>query len=144
VMMLAEHFLAQHGARFDMPREGFTDEARQAILGYPWPGNVRELSHVVESSVLASAGPHIEAHDLNLRLAVSPPAATASSETNGAFSIHLDFNGHCPPIANVEHRIIKAAMAHTGNNLSRTARLLGLTRDAVRYRLEKYSKQEQA
>ena len=54
------HFFAQHGPR---PVEGFTDEAKGALLRYPWPGNVRELRNAVERSVILATGPTVGVTD---------------------------------------------------------------------------------
>lgn len=59
VVLLAEHFLARHCRRWNVPPKTFSAEARTALLRYPWPGNVHELSDVIEHAVLSVEGPAI-------------------------------------------------------------------------------------
>lgn len=139
IVLLAEHFLVMHSARFGLPVQGFADEALDAMQKYDWPGNVRELMHTLESAVLISDGPLIAVEHLNIqpaedraRLNIELPASQTT--------ITFDFSGDGPKLDEIEHQIIQAALDHSKHNLSRAARILGISRDAVRYRLEKYGK----
>lgn len=143
VVLLAEHFLVMHAARFGLPVQGFADEALDAMRKYDWPGNVRELMHTLESAVLISDGPLIAVEHLNIQPAedrgqinIDLPAAQTT--------ITFDFSGDGPKLDEIEHQIIQAALDHSKHNLSRAARILGISRDAVRYRLEKYGKRRAA
>ena len=140
-VLLAKHFLVLHASRFGFSVRGFADEALEAIRKYDWPGNVRELMHSVESAVLICDGPLIGVEHLNIRPAES--RAHLSVELPAAqTSITFDFSGDGPKLDDIEHQIIKAALDHSKHNLSRAARILGISRDAVRYRLEKYGKRK--
>ncbi len=138
VDLLAKHFLGVACKKFSMPEKKLTDAARRAIRRHFWPGNVRELSHCIESAVLMG-GDEIDAVALpGLR-----ERRNGGSRGEPVDSIELDFSNGPIPLEGVEREVIARAMAETGNNISRAARLLDLSRDALRYRLEKHGFQMQ-
>ncbi len=137
VLLLAEHFLTVYTGRYGLPRARLSSEAVELLRGYDWPGNVRELSHALESAVLVCDGSVIMPEHLNIhphapgeKLTVNLPATEQQ--------VTLDFSDDSPKLEEVEYRIIEAAVQHSRHNLSRAARILGISRDAVRYRLERY------
>jgi DNA-binding NtrC family response regulator len=129
VSLLAEHFLRQLCADYDMRPKTLTADARAALLAYPWPGNVRELSNVIERVVLLSDAPHVTAE--MLALPGDAPLAAAAPATRRAGAVADDSGG-------LEPEQLLAALEETGWNVSRTAAELGLSRNALRYRIEKY------
>lgn len=141
VLLLADHFLATHAGRFSIPVKGFSDKARKLIADYDWPGNVRELAHAIESAVLMADGPVIKPDHLNIQPALSQEGGTEVAVAGGP-TINIDFAGKCPTLDEIEYQIIKSALEFSKHNLSRASRLLGISRDAVRYRIEKYEKQQ--
>ncbi len=136
VDILAGHFTAACVARFGVPVKGLSDEALELVREYKWPGNVRELLHTIESASLITDGPYIGPEHLNIQAA--PRAKVALQVPNVEQTIVLDFSDTCPKLEDIEHQIIVAALHHCRHNVSRAARILGISRDAVRYRLEKY------
>jgi len=66
VLLLADHFLAQHGGEYGRPAKALSPDALTALREYPWPGNVRELSNVMERAVLVSETDRLEPDDLSL------------------------------------------------------------------------------
>jgi DNA-binding NtrC family response regulator len=119
--------------------EDFSPEAMDALRAYDWPGNVRELMFTVERAVLFADDrviqvPHLSLHQPTGRghVSVELPAA--------ATTIRMDFSESCPKLEEVEYRIIQAALRYSDHNLSRAARLLGISRDAIRYRLERFER----
>ncbi len=133
---LAGHFLATYISRFGTLVEGICDDAMQLMKHYDWPGNVRELSHVLENAVLMADEPRIGPAHLNIQ----QPDESASLEVTlpGANSITVDFESGGAVLEEIEHATIQAALEYSGHNLTRAARVLGITRDAVRYRMNKY------
>ena len=103
---------------------GFSQDAVEYLLEASWDGNVRELANAIERAVIISRGNLIAAADFPTDHALKPAALAVS---NGG----LDLN-------NVERTMLVQALDRAGNNLSRAARLLGIGRGALRYRLEKY------
>ena len=134
---LAGHFLKIHSARFAIPMDGFADDALEAMRAYDWPGNVRELLHSIESAVLMADSPLIRRENLNI-IPSNKQGGMAIDMPRANESIVVDFDGEGPKLDDIEYRIISAALEHSGHNLSRAARILGISRDAVRYRLAKY------
>jgi DNA-binding NtrC family response regulator len=127
VLELAEHFLVQHAAQYGVAAPTLSASAREALRAYRWPGNVRELANVMERAVLLAEHGTLEPKDL----AMLPPQAPAS-----------EFRVTFPPTgivwADLERSLIEQALAQAGGNQVRAAKLLGLSRDALRYRMEKY------
>lgn len=126
VMLLADHFTRNLCKKYRRPSaEGgsLTEEARRAIDSYPWPGNVRELLHVLERALLLAEDGLIRVEHLGLALpAASEPTAASAEVPDGT-------------LAQMERRMIERALQKTGGNVSRAARLLGITRGALRRRL---------
>lgn len=137
--LLAQDFLARASTRYNSTVHCFSDAALMAIRAYDWPGNVRELQYAIESAVLVADGGCLLPEHLALR-----PTRTSGELTIDVQPLHqtlqVDFAGHPPTLSEIEHFVIRAALAHCNHNLSRAARLLGISRDAVRYRLEKFGK----
>jgi DNA-binding NtrC family response regulator len=119
---LAEHFLQQHSARYHRSLQGFTSEARDAMLRYSWPGNVRELDHVIERAVLMSTSSVVTAFDLSLQSGRESSAARIDEMS----------------LEEVERLLISKALARFGGNANRAAEALGLSRSALYRRLQKY------
>lgn len=138
VIALAGHFLGVYVSRFGMDIERFTDDAISLMRRYDWPGNVRELSHTIESAVLMCPGTTLGVEQLNIHPHNEPGGLAVEGES--IEGIHVDFARGTPKLEEIEERIIRAALQYARYNVSRTARILGITRDAVRYRLAKYDK----
>ncbi|MFO0974147.1 MAG: sigma-54 dependent transcriptional regulator [Phycisphaerae bacterium] len=138
ILPLAKHFLRLHCQRFGLALKSLADDAAAALARCEWRGNVRELSHVVESVVLQVDGAVIQAEDLKLEPASAPGAHLQLSLPGGRL-IEIDFDRGEPKLEEIELTILQAAFEHTRHNLSQAARSLGITREALRYRLNKYS-----
>lgn len=138
VDILANHFLRIYAARFSIAIAGFADDALDAMRSYEWPGNVRELSHTVESAVLITDGPVIRREHLNIQASHSDNRLRVKMPGDEVITLDFGQPGSCPRLEDVERQIIAAALAYSKQNLSRAARLLGISRDAVRYRMEKH------
>jgi transcriptional regulator with PAS, ATPase and Fis domain len=117
-----DHYRRQLRRRFDC----FEPEAMRRLLVHAWPGNVRELRNAIERVVLLEEGPVVRSEMLILgESASAAPAPAAAGE-----DLRL---GH------VELRTLVRALELSAGNLSRAARLLGVSRDAVRYRMGKHA-----
>lgn len=126
VLLLARHFLAYTERKYGLSLREFSANATQALLAYHWPGNVRELKHLVGRAALLSQNAEIDEGDLRLQPA-SRVFALGDTAVNG-----LTFNA-------AERLLIEDALSSAGGNVSGAARKLGLTRMAMRYRMEKHS-----
>src|ERR1700693_552541 len=123
---LVNLFISRFTGESGKPVEGITPEAMQILVNYHWPGNVRELQNIVERACECGKGTVLEAADIHLDLR---PAKAA----NGA-------SGFLPEGMTLEHwedEMIREALRRANGNKSQAARLLGLSRNALRYRLSK-------
>ena len=138
--VLVEHFTQLHATRFGMPVPEVSEPAMAVLKAYDWPGNVRELSHAIENAVLTADGPVIEPECLNIH--VRDSEQRVGLHMTDLETLNLDFGSPtCPKLDEIEHLIIRSAVAYSKNNLSRAARILGISRDAIRYRMEKHGRQ---
>ena len=129
IRLLAQHFVTQFGAEFRKTVTSIEDDAFEKLFGYAWPGNVRELRNVLERAVLLCKGEAISAADIVLGQAERP------AETTDASALVLPQGGL--DLREVENSLIRQALARANNNQTQAAKLLNLSRDAFRYRLEK-------
>jgi DNA-binding NtrC family response regulator len=118
---LAQHFLAQHAARYGKAVNGFRADALEALVRHSWPGNVRELEHAVERAVLMARGDQIAIEDLLL----APGARRDGGQLYE--SMTLD---------EAERHLIQRALARCAGNVSEAARDLGVSRSALYRRLQ--------
>ena len=142
VVLLAQHFLAQLASRYGRSELLLDDGARAALIGYSWPGNVRELRNVLERLVLIHRQPVVTASDLALPadLAAAPQEAT-SAPAAGGHAVAATGAGAGLPLEVVERQHLTQALEAHQWNVSLAARALGVTRDTLRYRMQKYGLQ---
>lgn len=123
---LAQHFieLFAHRYRLNQPRLDF--DAMRQMQQYAWPGNIRELRHVLERAVMLTKQDVISPADLLLKSTTEKvpliPAALQDMT-----------------LEQIEKYLLSQTLQQTGGNVSKSARQLGLSRMAMRYRMEKYS-----
>jgi DNA-binding NtrC family response regulator len=135
MLVLAEQLLARLADRHRLRGKQLSEEGRRRIRSHPWPGNVRELAHELERAIVFEEGEQ-------LRLGQLGPAAQPRSELPAVGAGEPDwFN---PAFVFPEsgfvleaaiNRLIQHALRQSDDNVSAAARLLGVTRDYVRYRL---------
>ena len=136
ILLLARHFLAQHGKRYGKPGLRFSPEAETLLMSYSWPGNVRELRNMLEQTVLLTPGNTIGPNQLTLCLSLideAPgmpltPATTVEPENTLGDNLSLP---------EMERDMVIRTLDRTDWNVTKSARLLGLSRDMLRYRIEK-------
>jgi DNA-binding NtrC family response regulator len=123
---LVNLFISRFAGDSGKPVESITPEAMQILVNYHWPGNVRELQNIIERACALAKGTVLKVEDIHLD--VRP-----SKITNGA-------SGFLPEGMTLEHwedEMIQEALRRANGNKSQAARLLGLSRNALRYRLSK-------
>jgi DNA-binding NtrC family response regulator len=122
IPFLAEHFVRKVSA--EVGREcSISESALQRLLSWDWPGNVRELENVIERSIVLCGTDRLDAEDIRLDTTRAKPQNSAGFLPDG---LSLD---------QYEQSIIREALRRANNNKSQAARLLGITRNALRYRL---------
>src|SRR5215467_3745143 len=132
ILNLAEHYLARACTDYGVSAKTLAADARAALTAYPWPGNVRELANLMERVALLSSDPAVTADALGLPSTAAPmisSAAPAAPPTAGGAASSLDDA--------VRDRVADV-LRQTNWNISRTAALLGISRNTLRARIEKY------
>jgi two-component system, NtrC family, response regulator AtoC len=126
VLLLAGHFLAIAASRYQIRTPELSAEARSKLVAHAWPGNVRELRNVMERAALTAMGRDVSAEDLCL------PSERAGQQ----FSVDEDAT-----LAEIEVGALRGALAKSKGNVSRAAGFLGVSRDTLRYRIQKFGLQ---
>lgn len=134
-LLLAGRFLGDLAARYRMPEMTLSKDAKEEISSYRWPGNVREMGNTLDRAVLFAEGKEIDAAALGL------PAAAGGALTfrrRGAAELEIEIPDEGVRFENVERAMILAGLRKARGSQSEAARLLGLSRDTLRYRMEKF------
>lgn len=113
---LARNFLCRAAAQYDRPITGFTPDAIETLCRHDWPGNIRELMSVIRRTVVICNGPMIAASDL---IGLSEPDRIASAPLPSA---------RPQPGSEGERLALMDALARTGENITETAKGLGVSR----------------
>ena len=138
ILLLARHFLQHHAARYGKPAPVLTAAAEAVLLGYSWPGNVRELRNVIEQAVLLNTGAAITPQQLALSsLGSGAPGAQPAVPAVPAVASELT-------LPEMERQALVNALQLNDGNVTRAARELGISRDTLRYRIEKHGLEAQA
>ncbi|HMU99804.1 MAG TPA: sigma-54 dependent transcriptional regulator [Rhodocyclaceae bacterium] len=133
ILLLARHFLALHSARYRKAGLAFSPDAERALRAYAWPGNVRELRNALEQATLLADGPVIVTAALPFCTLLGGdralgPATPAGSQ--GASSGQT--------LDQIEKDVLTQALNRSGWNVTHAARILGISRDTLRYRIDKH------
>jgi DNA-binding NtrC family response regulator len=125
---LIHHFLARFTRENGKEMETITPPALKLLMDYHWPGNVRQLENTVERAVALSSDDVIDIDDIHLDSGPSKTGAAAASTALLPEGMTLE---------QWEDEIIREALRRAQGNKSQAARMLGLSRNALRYRLSK-------
>ncbi len=130
VLLLADHFFRKLVQDHLRPAPDFSPAAIQKIMQYNWPGNIQELSNFCERMFLLFQNQQIEVTNLPAEIRNYTKAGFSSLFTLPETGVELE---------SVEVDLMQQALRSSGGNKSKAARLLGLTRDTLLYRLKKHS-----
>jgi transcriptional regulator with PAS, ATPase and Fis domain len=122
IPLLVENFVERLALEMKKKLEGVTPEALTAIMAHDWPGNVRELRNVLERGAVVTTGTVIGLLDLGL------PARGEAPPRPGTMA----------SLEEVERRHVAAVLAHTGGNVSQSARILGIDRVTLYNKMKKW------
>jgi len=125
ILPLARHFIDFFNRKFNKAIQGFAPDAEALLLEYGWPGNVRELKNAVERAMIFEDASLISADHLPIRPSAAPPAPAAALP---AETMSLD---------DAERALIARALDQTKGNVSQAAKILGVSRDTLRYKMKK-------
>ncbi|MDM5316360.1 sigma 54-interacting transcriptional regulator [Fictibacillus sp. b24] len=132
ISFLIQYFVTHFNAVFQKKVEGITDEAEQVLQNYSWPGNVRELKHAIEHSMNFSEDYSLIGLEL-LPKHVAPSNATIRIESTPDLST-------VPPLrkalGDYEQQIIQMALKQTSGNILQAAKILGVPRQTLQYKIK--------
>ncbi len=130
-LTLAEQLLEGLCRRHRLPVKPISAAGRRRLGDYPWPGNVRELAHELERAIVFE-----ESEELNFsQLRGAGPAHATATAEDAWFNPDYRFPEQGFDLEQAIRRLIDHALQQTDNNVSAAARVLGVTRDYLRYRL---------
>jgi two-component system response regulator AtoC len=153
ILPLVEYFIDRYNRKFRKSVQGITDETRRLMLKYDWPGNVRELKNAVERAMILEETEVLKPEYLPFAVAQQQASYTAfemssgSSSGNGGSATQLSDGRSLPKLfipeggtslEEVERALVEMAMTQASGNQTHAARLLDISRDALRYKLKKF------
>jgi len=151
ILPLVEYFIDRYSRKFRKQVEGITDDTRKLLLKYDWPGNVRELKNAIERAMILEDGTMLRPDYLPFAVAQQQAAYTAfemsSGGNNGGTTAQLPDGRSLPKLfipeggtslEEVERALVELAMAQADGKQTHAARLLDISRDALRYKLKKF------
>ncbi len=135
VGLLCDNFIREFGGAFGRKPPKLSDKVRSLVVAHPWKGNIRELKNVIERAMILCKGDRITADHLILQESAGHGLAHMDMDK----VVHYLMGDSGIDIVDLETRFVRHAMTVSDNNVSKAARLLGLSRPTLRYRLEKYN-----
>jgi two-component system, NtrC family, response regulator AtoC len=124
--LIVSFYIDAYNQEFRKAVRGVSASALQALRAYGWPGNIREVRNAVERAMLLAEGPVLEAHDFPI---VAGNVTVFADIALPAQGVNLE---------ELERSLVVQALERCGGNQTRAATLLGLNRDQIRYRIEKF------
>jgi len=131
IPILVRFFTDKFNREFNKQVGGIDPKALEALLRHTWPGNVRELRNAVERAMILGQGATLTVKDFAFSL-------DSAGDGRARAGRLLDLPPEGIDMEALERDLVRQALEASGGNQSRAAQLLGMTRDQIRYRLEKY------
>lgn len=132
IPVLVAHFMGKFGEKLDRPVLELDPEVMSAFYRYSWPGNVRELENVIERALVLCRGKTIMAADLPAEIRESP-------EIEEGLDMQISWEkGLAETVDAIEERIIRQALKKAGNVQAKAAKMLGVSRSNLQYKMKKY------
>ena len=162
ILPLTDFFIERYNFRFRKSLRGITQEARDLLLRYDWPGNVRELKNAIERAMILEEADYIRPTYLPIQITgqapgyestlpagvpdgaelagagVVPANASWRPLTNGKMIPVLELPKEGTSLEEVERELVGLALRQTAGNQTHAARLLDISRDALRYKMKKF------
>jgi DNA-binding NtrC family response regulator len=133
ILLIADHLIKHFNVKMKKNLQGLAPETRKLFLEYHWPGNVRELRNTIEHAMIFEESPHITHHHLHERI-VRPTVEPISGGRKASVANAL---GNLT-LEEIERDLINQSLERTNWNKTQAAQLLGISRDAIRYKIKKY------
>jgi DNA-binding NtrC family response regulator len=139
LLKFVNYFINMFNAKFSKNFTQISDDAKHLLLSYPWPGNIRELKNVIERVVLLETGPVMKREMLPFS-SYRPDEGTLGRKIDAILSAPLPEDGidFEALVGDVEKALIMKASEESQWNQSKTARLLNVKRDKLRYRMRSF------
>jgi two-component system, NtrC family, response regulator AtoC len=131
ILPLTKFFVQKYNTEFHKDVQKISQGVEDFFAAYPWPGNVRELKNVIERAMILGDGETLLMEHLPLEI-----LGQVSQQGKMIEGIRIPPEGLC--LERVEEALVRQALKMTGGNQTRAARLLDITRDALRYRMQKF------
>lgn len=132
IPFLVAHFINKYSMRLDRNIKEVDPEAMRVLYSYSWPGNVRELENVIESALVMSRGSTIKKSDL-------PNEIKKSNEVLRETETFISMDsGLVDTLDAIEEKMIRQALKQCGNIQAQAAKILGISRSNLQYKLKKY------
>ncbi len=147
ILPLVDFFIDRYNRRFKKSIRGITDDTRRLILSHNWPGNVRELKNTIERGMILEDEPFLRPVYLPFSVGESggrtvfertSPADGGQTLPNGRTLPRLYIPEGGTSLEEVEHSMVELAMRQANGNQTHAAKLLDISRDALRYKLKKF------
>ena len=151
ILPLVDFFIERYNRKFRKSIRGISDETRKLLMNHDWPGNVRELKNAIERAMILEDESLLTPEYLPFSVAQRQSGFTAfehSSVGNGGPSAVPLANGRSLPrlsipeggtsLEEMERAMVELALKQANNNQTHAARLLDISRDALRYKLKKF------
>jgi two-component system, NtrC family, response regulator AtoC len=147
ILPLVDFFIGRYNRKFKKSIQGITADTKRLLLAHHWPGNVRELKNSIERAMILEDEPLLNAVYLPFSVveAGGQTAFERTSSSNGGQQLP---NGRTLPrlyipeggtsLEEMEHAMVELAMKQANNNQTHAAKLLDISRDALRYKLKKF------
>jgi DNA-binding NtrC family response regulator len=132
ILLIADHLIKNFNLKMKKSITGLAPETKKLFLEYSWPGNVRELRNTIEHAMIFEQDQYLTPKFLHDRIIRPVPLAAGGAVAGALGTMTLE---------EVERDLIKQALDRVNWNQTRAAELLGISRDAIRYKIKKYSLQ---
>ena len=130
IPLLVESFVTEFNERNGKAVRAVAPEAMRLLQRYAWPGNIRELRNVIERSVILSPGDFVEAEHLPGDLSGPPPPSVQSAGLTAGMTVD-----------EAERKLIELTLAHTNDNKTRAAEILGVTVKTLHNKLKRFRRE---
>ncbi len=149
ILPLVEFFIDHYNRKFRKPIRGLTEDTRRLLLNYDWPGNVRELKNAIERAMILEDEQLLRPMYLPFSVTqphsavtafehTSSPPAGGRSLADGRFLPALSIPEGGTSLEEIERALVELALQQAGGNQTHAARLLDISRDALRYKMKKF------
>jgi DNA-binding NtrC family response regulator len=149
VLPLVDFFLAHYNKKFRKSVQGLSEDTRRLLLNYDWPGNVRELKNALERAMILEEGNLLKPDALPFSVASGRSGPVLPDKSPGAPIETQPVSGkrRLPPLSipeggtsleDVEHALVELALQQSHGNQIKAAKLLNISRDALRYKMKKF------